>query len=268
MPREGMFLDNGGASRMSQGMETAEATGRSLPWACAECPAQPCVVCQPLPRDARRELAAVIDARSYPAHAEIGGASEAGLSILASGLALTERRLADERRQVVAFRFPGDVLCFDPKAAVASRLRLMTVTPAVVCRLPAAVLGDLGREHDDFIEGLMKSSCREVAWLGERLLMLGRMTAEERIASFLMEMLVRSHGSDEEAGPVAVNLPMNREDIADYLGLNVETVSRTLSRFKRSGLIRLPKPGRAEIDDMAPLKALVPIRLDHLRTAA
>lgn len=206
---------------------------------------------------------ATIEAYHHPASAEIATGSD-GVTILAEGMALAERTLADERRQVVAFRSPGDMLCLDRGVVTTSRLRLVAVTPVTVCRVAADVVRDFGRRYASFHESLMGAACREISWLGERLLVLGRMSAQERIAIFLLEMLARTDHNGATDGGASVRLPMNREDIADYLGLNVETVSRTLSRFKRQGLIQLPKPGRAVIGDIAPLKALAPIRIEGL----
>jgi len=233
---------------------------RPVKLACASCPAHPCAVCRPLPPPARTELMAAIEAYHHPPSAEIPLA-RGSVNILADGLVLVERSLDDKRRQVVAFRFPGDMLCFDGEPETTSRLRTVAVTAVTVCRLPSELITDLGRRHAEFLEAMMEGACREISWLGERLLTLGRMSAQERIAIFLLEMLSRSGQPLGPGGEVSVHLPMNREDIADYLGLNVETVSRTLSRFKRMGLIRLPKPGRAVIADDAPLRAQAPLRV-------
>ena len=91
---------------------------------------------------------------------------------------------------------------------------------------------------------------RELAHSRGRMLLLGRMTASERVASFLLEMLKRR---DQQS---VFDLPMSRVDIADYLGLTVETVCRTLSAFKRTGSITVPNPHRVEVCDREALKAI------------
>lgn len=219
-----------------------------------------CAVCRPLPPQARAELAAMLETTRHRAGGEIDKASSGGISVLAEGLALAERNLADQRRQVVTFRFPGDVLCLD---RASDRLRLVAVTPVTVCHLPKAAVEEIARRHAELSEGLLQTACRELAQLGDRLLVLGRLSAPERIATFLLEMLARGSGEADPGGGTIVRLPMSREDIADYLGLNVETVSRTLSRFKRQGLIRLPKPGRAVIGDTGPLEAMAPLSTEQ-----
>ena len=80
-------------------------------------------------------------------------------------------------------------------------------------------------------------------------LLLGRMTALERVATFLLEMFERRDRT------MALDLPMSRNDIADYLGLTIETVCRTLSAFKRDGVIGIPTAHRIELLDREALEA-------------
>ena len=76
------------------------------------------------------------------------------------------------------------------------------------------------------------------------------MTAPERVAAFLLEMFERRDRTK------ALDLPMSRNDIADYLGLTIETVCRTLSAFKRGGVIAIPNPHRIELLDRDGLEAV------------
>ena len=91
---------------------------------------------------------------------------------------------------------------------------------------------------------------RDLANAHGRTLLLGRMTATERVATFLLEMFDRR---DRTRG---LELPMPRTDIADYLGLTIETVCRILSQFKRDGVIVIPSPHRIELLDRDALEAL------------
>ena len=83
------------------------------------------------------------------------------------------------------------------------------------------------------------------------MLLLGRMTASEWVASFLLEMASRRDGKR------LIELPMSRTDVADYLGLTIETVCRVLSGFKRNGFIAIPNAHRIELRDRAALEAIV-----------
>jgi CRP-like cAMP-binding protein len=82
------------------------------------------------------------------------------------------------------------------------------------------------------------------------MLLLGRMTASERVANFLLEM------SERRDARRTFDLPMSRNDIADYLGLTIETVCRVLSAFKRDGAIAIPSPHRIELRDRGALEAV------------
>ena len=91
---------------------------------------------------------------------------------------------------------------------------------------------------------------RELTQTQTHTLVLSRMTASERLASFLLEL------AERRDTPRAVDLPMSRYDIADYLGLTMETVCRTFSAFKRDALIALPTPQRVELRDRQTLESL------------
>ena len=97
---------------------------------------------------------------------------------------------------------------------------------------------------------LRETTLRDLANAHGRTLLLGRMTAPERVAAFLIEMF------DRRDRTKALDLPMSRNDIADYLGLTIETVCRILSAFKRSGVIAIPNRHRIELLDRDALKAV------------
>ncbi len=82
---------------------------------------------------------------------------------------------------------------------------------------------------------------------------LGRKSATEKVASFLL--LLCKKGSDDEAGTCTIDLPMTRADIADYLGLTLETVSRQISKLKIAGVIDLPQPQTIVVRDIFELES-------------
>ena len=91
---------------------------------------------------------------------------------------------------------------------------------------------------------------RDLAHAQTRMLLLGRMTAPERVASFLLEI------ADRRGSVRTIELPMSRTDIADYLGLTIETVCRLLSALKREGVIAIPDAHRIELRDRDALEAV------------
>jgi len=106
-----------------------------------------------------------------------------------------------------------------------------------VCELPFDRLEELAREMPGLQHQLFRLMSREILEEETQLLMLGRMKAEERLAAFLLNFSKRFEQLG--ASPVELRLPMSRQDLGDYLGLALETVSRLFSRFQDEGMIRV-----------------------------
>ena len=101
-------------------------------------------------------------------------------------------------------------------------------------------LDALTRDDPAFQNKIMTATLRSLQRAQDHMLLLGRKTAQEKLATFLLDMAQRISADDEH-----FELPMLRSDIADHLGLTIETVSRTLTPFARSGLIRLLPASRS-----------------------
>jgi CRP/FNR family nitrogen fixation transcriptional regulator len=107
-------------------------------------------------------------------------------------------------------------------------------------------------EDGAFRDQVMTAMLRSLERAQDHMLLLGRKTAQEKVATFLLEMSERISDDDDQ-----FDLPMLRNDIADHLGLTIETVSRTLNQFDRDGLIRLPAASRSVVlRDRAALERL------------
>lgn len=162
------------------------------------------------------------------------------------------RLLPDGRRQITGFLFRGDFLGLSGRGP--SSFTAQALTPLKTCRFRRG-------EFDRLLSALPALERRLVSMAGDELLaaqeqivLLGRKTAKERLASFLVSSAQRQ---EMLGGPKdRVHLPMSRLDIADYLGLTIETVSRTFTQLKTSGLIRL-----TAVDEVALLQ---PQALDAL----
>lgn len=157
------------------------------------------------------------------------------------GLIRTVRLLSDGRRQVMDFYGPGEVFALSSEAYHAYDAE--AVTDSVVSGHSLQRLG--GRVDSDpaLARKVLRALSRELSHSRERILLLGRKTARERIASFLLAMAERQGRQDR------VDLQMKRADIADHLGLTVETVSRVFACLKRSGLIHLRDANSVELCD-------------------
>ncbi len=147
----------------------------------------------------------------------------------------------DGRRQVFAFYMHGDICGLEPETVhkltiEAVDCAAMAVLPRNACRLR---MNDDPRLNGALFEGATRALTLSI----DHMMMIGRSSAEERLAWFLGMLLARSDHADAPA----LDLAMQRQDIADYLGLTIETVSRTFTLFRDRGFLRLPRKRRVEI---------------------
>jgi CRP/FNR family transcriptional regulator len=164
---------------------------------------------------------------------------------LTSGTLKLYRLLADGRRQVTGFMHPGDFLgiSIDDEHAFSAEALEQTQ----LCWFPRNRFDDFTEEHGAMERELYRMAAHELSAAQRQFVLLGRKTALERLASFLLELAERVDGME-------VELPMSRSDIADYLGLTKETVSRVLSALTRDRIVRLAALDRVEILDRAALE--------------
>ncbi|WP_205481324.1 helix-turn-helix domain-containing protein [Sphingomonas arenae] len=161
--------------------------------------------------------------------------------------------LPDGRRQVMGFMFPGDFLGIsisDEHAFTAEALE-----PTHMCRFARNRFDDFVEERPDMERRLYSLAAHELAAAQAQMVLLGRKSAAERLASFFLDLAQRAERLGR-APVTAIDLPMSRLDIADYLGLTKETVSRVLAQLKQKRLIRLVTLNRIEILDREGLDAI------------
>ncbi len=175
---------------------------------------------------------------------------------ITEGLLRLTKMLPDGRRQVADFLFPGDFLGLTLEDGHAFSAE--AVTPAQVCLFSAARFQAFAGAHPHLERRLYVLAAHELAATRQQVLRLGRKSATERIASFLL--MLASHNCPGPCGNgdgKMLFLPMSRTDIADYLGLRIETVSREFSHLKADKIIRLVSTQQVEILDEARLRAIV-----------
>jgi CRP/FNR family transcriptional regulator len=153
--------------------------------------------------------------------------------------------LPDGRRQVTGFLSSGDFLGLAARTTYAYSAE--AITEGELCRFRVPDLERLFLEFPEVRERLYDLANDELAAAQEQMLLLGRKTARERVVSFILERIERNQRQGENVEHL--ELPMNRSDIADYLGLTIETVSRTLTILKDDGLIDLPSPHHITVPD-------------------
>jgi CRP/FNR family nitrogen fixation transcriptional regulator len=166
-----------------------------------------------------------------------------------SGTVRVCKLLSDGRRQIEAFQLPGDI--FGLESGTEHHFTAEAVEDTVVIAFRRGRFASLLHDNPSFGDQLMSAVIVSLERAQEHMVLLGRKTAEEKIATFLLDMSRRLANGDR------VDLPMQRTDIADHLGLTIETVSRTLSQMVRDGLIKLAATGRTiVISNMSGLQAL------------
>jgi CRP/FNR family transcriptional regulator, nitrogen fixation regulation protein len=161
-----------------------------------------------------------------------------------SGLVCTTRFLSDGRRQIGGFYLPGDY--FGLGCSGAHTLSAEAVTSAEVRAIKKSMLAAVAN-RDAIERQLLLLTARELAHLRERVLLLIK-TAQERVGEFILEMEKRTKVGN------AIQLPMKRQDIADYLGLTIETVSRILASLESCAAIEIPTSHRVVLRSHSALR--------------
>jgi CRP/FNR family transcriptional regulator, nitrogen fixation regulation protein len=165
-----------------------------------------------------------------------------------SGAVRIYRLLADGRRQIDAFCLPGDL--FGLELGSTHRLSAEAVVGCELIAPPRQTVVRHMAQSNDFAQHLWKKAAGDLARARDHILLLGRKTAMERVAPFLLEMADRSGGNG------VVTLPMARNDIADYLGLTIETVSRTLTQLASRAAVQLTASRCIALRDPGALRRL------------
>lgn len=171
---------------------------------------------------------------------------------LTEGTVCLSRSLADGRRQILGFLLPGDFLGFEPGET--HRCDAETLTEAKACRFERPVFEEFLQDNADAALHLLRLASTDLAQAARHEVLLGRKTATERIASFLLDLRQRSGARHLRTQPLA--LPMTRSEIADYTGLTIETVSRVLGRLRSGKLIELIGASAVRILDDSELERL------------
>jgi CRP-like cAMP-binding protein len=186
---------------------------------------------------------------SFARNAEIYGEGEPAdcLYKVVSGTVRTYKILADGRRQVGGFYLPGNIFGLESGEEHAfSAEAIAECTVLVINR--SALIALAGRDHE-VARQLWTLTGGELRRVQDHILLLIK-SAQERVASFLLEM------AERVAAGNAVELPMSRQDIADYLGLTIETVSRTLTHLENASAIELPSYRRIVLRNRSALSRL------------
>ena len=160
----------------------------------------------------------------------------------------------DGRDQVTGFQMGGELLGMDGIANRRHEVDAVALEDSQLCVIPFDMLDQLAKEVDALRNQLHRIMSREIVRNQGQLLLLGSMHAEERLAAFLLNLTNRLQARG--FSPTALVLRMTREEIGSYLGLTLETVSRTFSKFQNDGLLFV-RARQLRITDPVGLQAIV-----------
>jgi CRP/FNR family transcriptional regulator len=221
---------------------------------CDDCVVRSISVCSALNHGEQRRLTAILTTLACPADETLFSEGQPADAVynVTSGIIKLYKLLPDGRRQITGFLGAGDFIGMQQGDAYAFSAE--TVTPATLCRFPRRKIEALLIEFPTLQRRLFSMAANELVAAQDQMLLLGRKRAMEKFCSFLLMQSERARRRGLRDNPVHV--PMSRADMADYLGLTMETVSRTVSQLKSRRLITLLKDGRIQLEDIPSLKAL------------
>ncbi|RWA77282.1 Crp/Fnr family transcriptional regulator [Mesorhizobium sp.] len=226
-----------------------------IPVLCQSCEARHRGVCGALEPDQLVELAKTSSRRGVSAGAELMGDAEAveSYSNVLSGVVKLTKGLSDGRQQIVGLQFAPDFLGRPFKSE--SAIDAEAATEVSLCSFPRTVIERMMKASPELEHRLLKQTLNELDEAREWMLALGRKTASERVASFLL-MIARNidPAADPAARSASFDLPLTRADIADFLGLTIETVSRQLTRLRASDVIRIENNRHVTVDNLGRLE--------------
>lgn len=169
-----------------------------------------------------------------------------------SGVVRLCKHTADGRRHVVEFALAGEI--FGYVHSDSQTFTAEAVNDAVAISYPKSRFLALAREEPRFAALLLDRLHGDIAAMQRQLLLLGCHDAKERLASFLLRLAERLMAAAGER----LDLAMGRQDIADHLGLTVETICRTLRELKTGGAIAIPNARELVLSDLGALRSLAP----------
>lgn len=209
---------------------------------CQNCPIRNSAVCAECDAPELAVLEQLKSYRTYAPGATIASAGEpfTHLSSLVTGCATMSRTLEDGRRQSVGLLLPADFIGRPGRAV--SLFDIEAVSEVTLCRFERQQFERLVRDTPHIASRLLSMTLDELDVARGMAVTLGRMTAREKIVSFLVSLARRQAAvtiHEPREMPIALHLPLSRQAIADHLGLTIETVSRQLTQLRKAGLIAL-----------------------------
>lgn len=222
---------------------------------CASCPVRPITICRGLDAPTLAGLRALGKMQRLQSEQTVfhEGDSADRVFMVTHGALKLYTLLADGRRQVTGFMFPGDFLGVSVDEQYAFTVQALQYSE--LWWFSREAFDRFIHDHPHIERELYRLAAHELAEAQRQMVLLGRKAAAERLASFFLSLLDRAERVSGQR-QASFGLPMTRIDISDFLGLTKETVSRMLAFLRSQGLIRLPEQNRIEVLDRSGLEAM------------
>ncbi|MCK5932242.1 MAG: Crp/Fnr family transcriptional regulator [Fulvimarina manganoxydans] len=226
--------------RATADVQRLDIHNSDIPVVCRACEARHRGVCGALSPDELKTLSRATIKHKMPADAEMIASDEPieTYSNIMAGVVKLTKLMPDGRQQIVGLQFAPDFLGRPFRAS--STISAEAATDVAVCSFPKTVLEEMVKRSPELGHKLHEQSLKELDEARDWMLTLGRKTAAEKVASFLH--LIATHIDpeiDPSDGAIRFELPLKRADIADFLGLTIETVSRQLTKLRKAGIIEI-----------------------------
>lgn len=226
----------------------------SIPVLCASCEARHRGICGALEPEQLVALSKTSSKQNLQPGTElIGDQEEVGhYSNVLAGVVKLTKTLSDGRQQIVGLQFAPDFL--GRPFRTESQTNAEAATDVSLCSFPKATIERMLRESPELEHRILTQTLKELDEARDWMVTLGRKTAAEKVASFLLLIARNIDPTNVRAREIQFDLPLTRADIADFLGLTIETVSRQLTRLRADGVIRIEHNRHVLVPNIARLE--------------
>ncbi len=222
----------------------------SMPVLCQACEARHRGVCGALTGSQLQYLNTHSNRREVDAGTELVADAEAvnNYSNILSGVVKLTKVLADGRQQIVGLQFAPDFLGRPFRQS--SEINAEAATKVQLCSFPTSVIDHMIKDSPELKDKLLQQTLDELDEARGWMVTLGRKTAAEKVASFLYLIANNINPTVDDGDAVTFDLPLTRSDIADFLGLTIETVSRQITKLRKAGVIEVENNRHVTVPDL------------------
>ena len=229
-----------------------------IPVLCVSCEARHRGACGVLSPEKLVQLSKHSSKQQFESQQEIQGEGETveRYATILNGIVKLGKLASDGRKQIVGLQFAPDFL--GRPFARLSGISVEAATDVRVCSFPRAVLDDMISQSPELKQKLLDQALRELDEARDWMLTLGRKHATEKVATFICLLAINldpERGSVDH-GPIVFEIPLTRSEIADFLGLTIETVSRQITHLRKAGLITIENNRLITVHDIKKLRAV------------